>query len=151
MWTAWRRRSSRAPANPELRRQLGCARASGCCTACFDPRVFAQAFVDLYHHVQPAEVGLAMNVASRRSRLAGGRVNPQRARAPWGFPEVFVISQTALPALLYLPGTQPFRLPIRISAFAISLAALAWRLMSAKEHVRPRAVPELDDGGHGRC
>lgn len=47
-------------------------------------------------------------------------------RARWGFPELFVISQTALPALLFLPGTQPFRLPIRVSAFAISLAAFAW-------------------------
>ena len=45
---------------------------------------------------------------------------------PWGFAELFVISQTALPALLYLPGTQGFRLPIRFSAFAISLAALVW-------------------------
>jgi hypothetical protein len=45
---------------------------------------------------------------------------------PWGFAEVFLISQTALPALLYLPGSQAFRLPIRFSAFAISLAAFAW-------------------------
>ena len=45
---------------------------------------------------------------------------------PWGFAEVFVISQTALPALLYLPGSQAFRLPIRFSAFAISLAAFGW-------------------------
>ena len=47
-------------------------------------------------------------------------------RIPWGFPELFVISQTALPALLYLPGTQGIRLPLRFSAFAISLAAFAW-------------------------
>jgi hypothetical protein len=47
-------------------------------------------------------------------------------RVPWGFAEVFIISQTALPALLYLPGSQAFRLPIRFSAFAISLAAFAW-------------------------
>ena len=47
-------------------------------------------------------------------------------RIPWGFAEVFIISQTALPALLYLPGSQAFRLPIRFSAFAISLAAFAW-------------------------
>jgi hypothetical protein len=50
----------------------------------------------------------------------------QRERIPWGFPELFVISQTALPALLYLPGTQAIRLPLRFSAFGISLAALAW-------------------------
>jgi hypothetical protein len=48
------------------------------------------------------------------------------ARVPWGFAEVFIVSQTALPALLYLPGSQAFRLPIRFSAFAISLAAFAW-------------------------
>ena len=40
-------------------------------------------------------------------------------RIPWGFAEVFIISQTALPALLYLPGSQAFRLPISFSAFAI--------------------------------
>ena len=44
----------------------------------------------------------------------------------WGFAEVFLVSQTALPALLYLPGTQAIRLPIRIAPFAISLAAFAW-------------------------
>ena len=48
------------------------------------------------------------------------------ARIPWGFAEFFIISQTALPALLFLPGTQAFRLPIRFAAFAISLAAFAW-------------------------
>src|SRR4029453_19407856 len=48
------------------------------------------------------------------------------ARVPWGFPELFVISQTALPALLYLPGSQGFRLAIRASAFAISLGAFLW-------------------------
>ena len=46
--------------------------------------------------------------------------------APWSFPEWFVISQTAIPAILYLPGTQLFRLPLRIASFGISLVALAW-------------------------
>jgi hypothetical protein len=46
--------------------------------------------------------------------------------APWGFPEIFVISQTALPAMLYLPGNQGIRLSLRVSAFAISLAAFVW-------------------------
>jgi hypothetical protein len=44
----------------------------------------------------------------------------------WSFPEVFVVSQTLLPALLFLPGTQGFRLPIRVAAYAISIAALLW-------------------------
>lgn len=49
-------------------------------------------------------------------------------RTPWGFAEFFVISQTAFPALLYLPGTQNFRLPLRFAAFGISLAVLVWWL-----------------------
>lgn len=56
---------------------------------------------------------------------------------PWGFPELFIISQTALPALLYFPGTQPIRQSIRVSAFVISLAAFAWWLMSNTER-RPQ-------------
>jgi hypothetical protein len=54
----------------------------------------------------------------------------------WGFAELFAISQTALPAILILPGTQPVRLPIRISAFAISLAAFGWYLLSPKAKLR---------------
>jgi hypothetical protein len=50
----------------------------------------------------------------------------QAVRIPWGFPEVFVISQTALPALLYLPGSQGMRLSLRVAAFAISLLAYGW-------------------------
>jgi hypothetical protein len=46
--------------------------------------------------------------------------------APWGFPEIFVISQTALPAMLYLPGNQGIRLSLRVAAFAISLLAFVW-------------------------
>jgi hypothetical protein len=60
---------------------------------------------------------------ARPAAFAGERA---AAHVPWGFAEVFIISQTALPALLYLPGSQGFRLPIRFSAFAISLAAFAW-------------------------
>lgn len=60
-----------------------------------------------------------------------------RERIPWGFPELFVISQTALPALLFLPGSQAFRLPLRFSAFGISLAALAWWQLQSRD--RPPA------------
>ena len=60
-------------------------------------------------------------------------------RIPWGFAEVFIISQTALPALLYLPGTQSFRLLIRFSAFAISLAAFAWYQVESKADT-PRSL-----------
>src|SRR5258708_23985564 len=61
------------------------------------------------------------------------------AHVPWGFAEVFIISQTALPALLYLPGSQAFRLPIRFSAFAISLGAFAWYQIESKTQA-PRSA-----------
>jgi hypothetical protein len=59
------------------------------------------------------------------------------ARAPWGFPEFFVISQTAIPALLYLPGSQQFRLYIRIASFAISFATLLWWAITVAKSSRP--------------
>lgn len=58
------------------------------------------------------------------------------ATIPWGFAEFFIISQTALPALLFLPGSQAFRLPIRTAAFAISLGAFVWWLVESTGQVR---------------
>ncbi|MGE3706853.1 MAG: hypothetical protein AB7I13_16395, partial [Vicinamibacterales bacterium] len=48
------------------------------------------------------------------------------ADSPWprGFAEWFVVAQTAIPALLFLPGSQAVRLPIRIGAYAAALAGL---------------------------
>jgi hypothetical protein len=66
-----------------------------------------------------------------------------RTNVPWNFAEWFVLSQTVLPALLYLPGSQPFRVPIRMSCYGITLAALLffWR---NKQCLRPHpAVPWL--------
>jgi hypothetical protein len=75
----------------------------------------------------------------RTAAFDGTAVQP---RMPWGFAEVFIISQTALPALLYLPGTQGFRLPIRFSAFAISLGAFAWyQVESTTQAPRSRMQP----------
>jgi hypothetical protein len=59
------------------------------------------------------------------------------ARMPWGFAEWFLISQTALPALLILPGTQAFRLPIRVSAFLIPLAAFVKWNLDTESSIRP--------------
>jgi hypothetical protein len=76
--------------------------------------------------------------------LSNGAARTQgvSARAPWGFPEFFVVSQTAIPALLYLPGSQQFRLYIRIASFAISFATLLWWAVTAAKTSRPhRAQP----------
>ncbi len=58
-------------------------------------------------------------------------------RIPWGFAEWFIISQTALPALLILPGTQAFRLPIRASAFLLPLAAFVKWILDPVASSRP--------------
>ena len=44
----------------------------------------------------------------------------------WGLAEFFVVSQTAIPALLFLPGTQSIRLYVRVASFAVSMGLLAW-------------------------
>jgi hypothetical protein len=64
-----------------------------------------------------------MNV---RAQVIGAPIEHASARIPWGFAEWFIISQTALPAILILPGTQGFRLPIRMSAFLLPLGAFVW-------------------------
>lgn len=43
----------------------------------------------------------------------------------WGWLEWVVVSQTAFPALLFVPGLTPIRTLTRVGAFAVSLAALA--------------------------
>jgi hypothetical protein len=56
------------------------------------------------------------------------RPSARRKREPWGAAEWFMLSQTAIPALLFLPGAQPARLLIRVAAFATSLLLLLpWR------------------------
>ena len=72
--------------------------------------------------------------------LANGTATASGAPARterWGFPEFFVISQTAIPALLYLPGSQQFRLYIRIASFAISFATLLWWAGAVAKTSRP--------------
>src|SRR2546423_9647625 len=49
-----------------------------------------------------------------------------KVRDRWGFLEIFILAQVILPGLLYLPGTQPFRVVIRIAPFAISLLGLVF-------------------------
>ena len=47
----------------------------------------------------------------------------------WGLAEWFVVSQTALPAMLLIPGTQALRLPVRGASFLLSLAILAYMVL----------------------
>ena len=61
-------------------------------------------------------------------RRPGGAIAKAGGAPRWGVPEWFIVGQTVLPALLYFPGTQKLRVPIRVVPFALSLAGLAWLL-----------------------
>lgn len=58
------------------------------------------------------------------------RADPRPSK--WGLPEWFAIAQVAGPALLYIPGTQAFRAPLRIGVFALSLMGLVWCLRNSR-------------------
>ncbi len=47
------------------------------------------------------------------------------ALRPRGFVEWFAVAQTAIPALLFLPGSQALRLPIRVGVYGLALVGLA--------------------------
>ena len=55
---------------------------------------------------------------------------------PWGWLEWFMVTQTALPALMFVPGLSVVRTPSRIAAFSIAL--VAWGAIAANG-IRPRA------------
>ena len=52
---------------------------------------------------------------------------------PTGLLEWFAVAQTALPALLYLPGNQQSRSALRASAFLVSIAAFAFWYVDRKD------------------
>jgi hypothetical protein len=64
---------------------------------------------------------------------------------PHGFVEWFAVGQTLLPALLFLPGSQAFRLPIRTGAYAVSLCAfvLWWFQRGGRQRGKHPAGPWL--------
>ena len=71
----------------------------------------------------------------------------------WGLPEWFAVAQVAGPALLYLPGSQAFRVPLRIGVFALSLMGLVWCLRSSRVNEGSSIVELAGDcrrlhGGH---
>src|SRR3954471_11884236 len=69
--------------------------------------------------------------AAPAARSGAARAAQRPARGPrWGWLEVFVLSQTFLPALLFVPGLSAVRTPLRIAAYAIAPVAwffVAWR------------------------
>jgi hypothetical protein len=60
-----------------------------------------------------------------------------------GLLEWFMIAQVLCPALLYLPGTQPIRVPLRVAPFALSAAIWGWWLVRGTMRARVVAGPLL--------
>lgn len=72
--------------------------------------------------------------------LASHAAAPTRSETSrWGFLELFVILQVLAPAILFIPGTQPLRVPIRLLPFALSIAGLVF-VLRAKHDPRPHPV-----------
>lgn len=65
--------------------------------------------------------------------------DPNLHVTPWGLPEWFVIVQVVGPAILFLPGTQPFRIPLRMGVFAIGLLGLVVSRRSGGDSHHPSA------------
>jgi hypothetical protein len=70
--------------------------------------------------IEPDDAGLFDDV--RDDATEGGPAQ-KLGWLPSGFVEWFALGQTLLPALLFLPGSQAYRLPIRTGAYAVSLVA----------------------------
>lgn len=67
-----------------------------------------------------------------RVRPESGQRSPSssaQASPGWGVLEWFIVAQTAIPALLFIPGTQVVRLPLRIAPFVLSLIPLVWAIL----------------------
>jgi hypothetical protein len=61
---------------------------------------------------------------ARPSQRPASKASPGRSPMPkWGWLEWFMVAQTALPALMFIPGLSVVRTPSRIAAFSISLVA----------------------------
>jgi hypothetical protein len=66
---------------------------------------------------------------------------PAARPSKWGVAEHFIISQTAIPAVLFLPGFQGVRMYVRVASFAISIALLAWWAFGSGTGTRRSATP----------
>ena len=70
------------------------------------------------------------------SREPAVSLNDERLM-PTGPLEWFAVAQTAIPGLLYLPGMQAVRAPIRIGVYAVALLGFAvWWVSSGKRRLR---------------
>ena len=74
--------------------------------------------------------------AQPRPRMAAARKVAAKL-PPWGWLEWFVVLQTFIPAILFVPGMSRLRVFTRVAAYAIAL--VAWVLARASSQ-RPKRI-----------
>jgi hypothetical protein len=88
-----------------------------------------------------------MSAPARPPQRSAPKAPPGPSPMPkWGWLEWFVVAQTALPALMFIPGLSAVRTPSRIAAFSIALVAwgAVWaRGVGARPGARFPAIPWL--------
>lgn len=68
---------------------------------------------------------------------------PAPARMRWGWLEWFLLAQTFIPALLFVPGIAPVRVLVRMAAFLLALLAWTVILLSGRARAGHPARPVL--------
>jgi hypothetical protein len=80
----------------------------------------------------------AGSIPIRRPPSASAQPRPaSKAKPKWGWLEWFLIAQTFLPALLFIPGISAVRTPIRMAAYGVGL--FAWIMVLRSGVRRPGA------------
>jgi hypothetical protein len=103
------------------------------------PDPVARPSVDVWHGVDVGDTSDPAEIREIFDRAIGTDDSLNReSLIPSGFAEWFVVAQTFIPALLYVPGAQSFRLPIRIASYAIALVGFAVWWFNRGAH---RSVP----------
>jgi len=93
--------------------------------------------------VQPA-VHADDEIGPDHQEEAASYIAPPWRISEWGLAEWFVVSQTLLPAMLILPGTQGLRLAVRMASFLLPIGILAYMVLMRNMRLpRHPAVPWL--------
>ena len=91
--------------------------------------------------VMPQNVTIMPPTAAPLPVVRGRRLSLSQSQPPWNVADWFVLSQTFIPAILYLPGSQPLRVPIRVASYGLSLGVLAYFAFVARSNARRAGRP----------
>src|SRR6185436_5856002 len=80
--------------------------------------------IDAWGEIEVSDTADPAEIREIFDRAIGDTSLDRESLIPNGLAEWFVVAQTLIPALLYVPGAQAFRLPIRVASYGIALAGL---------------------------